>query len=299
MSAIKKVVLVGASGNLGAIILPSLVAEKSFQITVLTRPTNTSTFPEGVTVIRTIFEEPELTKALEGQDAVVSAVGATGFHDQKVIVDAAIKAGVKRFIPSELSSNTLSAAVRQLVPVFEPKKAILDYLKEKESTGLTWTGIAVGALFDWGLLSGFLGFDLANKKATIWDGGNKTFSLTNQSDVGKAIVGTLTHFSETANKYLYVATVTTTQKDILASLESHSGQKWEVQDVSTDQQLAAGRELVSKGDFTGIFMLVQAAAWGSVPGIKSNFPVDEKLANATLGVPEGTVDETVKAMLKA
>ncbi|RYN60366.1 hypothetical protein AA0119_g13268 [Alternaria tenuissima] len=299
MSAIRKVVLVGASGNLGAIILPALVAEKSFQVTVLTRPTNTSTFPEGVTVIRTVFEEPKLAEVLEGQDAVVSCVGATGFQDQRVLIDAAIKARVKRFIPSEFSSNTMSAAVCQLVPVFEPKKAILDYLKEKESTGLTWTGIAVGALFDWGLHSGFLGFDLANKKATIWDGGNKTFSLTNQSDVGKAVVGALTHPSETANQYLYVATVTTTQKDILASLESHSGKRWEAQDVTTEQQLTAGRELVSKGDFTGMFMLVQAAAWGSVPDIRSAFPVDESLANAVLGVPEGTIDETVKAVLKA
>lgn len=126
-----------------------MVADKSFQVTVLTRPTNTSAFPEGVTVIRTVFEESKLAKALEGQDAVVSCVGATGFQDQRVLIDAAIKARVKRFIPSEFSSNTMSAAVCKLVPVFEPKKAILGYLKEKESTGLTWTGIAVGALFDW------------------------------------------------------------------------------------------------------------------------------------------------------
>ncbi|KAJ4993146.1 isoflavone reductase family protein [Stagonosporopsis vannaccii] len=298
MSVIKKVVLVGASGNLGAIILPALVAERSLQVTVLTRPTNTLTFPEGVTVIRTAFEELELAKALEGQDAVISSVGATGFQDQKILIDAAIRARVKRFIPSEFSSNTMSPAVRQLVPVFEPKKAILDYLKEKESTGLTWTGIAVGALFDWGLRSGFLGFDLANKKATIWDGGDKTFSLTNQSDVGKAVVGVLAHPSETANQYLYVATVTTTQKDILDLLESQSKIKWKVQNVTTEQQLTAGRELISKGDFTGMFMLVQAAAWGSVPGIRSAFPVDETLANATLGVPEGNMNETIKAVLK-
>ena len=104
-------------------------------------------------MIRTVFEESELAKALEGQDAVVSSVGATGFQDQKVLIDAAIKAGVKRFIPSELSSNTMSAIVRQLVPVFRPKKAILDYLKEKESAGLTWTGIAVGPMLDWVSLS--------------------------------------------------------------------------------------------------------------------------------------------------
>jgi len=86
---------------------------------------------------------------MKGQDAIISAIGASGFQEQKVIIDAAIKAGVKRFIPSEFSTNTLSEAVRQLVPVFEPKKAILQYLMEKESTGLTWTGLSIGAMFDW------------------------------------------------------------------------------------------------------------------------------------------------------
>ena len=66
-----------------------------------------------------------------------------------MFIDAAVKAGVKRFIPSELSTNTLSDAVRQLVPVFGAKKAILDYLKDRESSGLTWTGLSGGLMLDW------------------------------------------------------------------------------------------------------------------------------------------------------
>lgn len=102
-----------------------------------------------MTVVKTDYSEPELVKAFTGQDAVISAVGATAFMDQKLFIDAAVKAGIKRFIPSELSSNTLSNAVRQLVPVFEPKKVVLDYLMEKESSGLTWTGLSPGLLLDW------------------------------------------------------------------------------------------------------------------------------------------------------
>jgi saccharopine dehydrogenase-like NADP-dependent oxidoreductase len=138
-----------ASGNLGAIILPALLEAKVFRVTVLTRSSNTTTFPAGVTVIRTSYEKFALEEVMKGKDAIISAIGASGFQEQKVIIDAAIKAGVKRFIPSEFSTNTLSEAVRQLVPVFEPKKAILEYLMEKESTGLTWTGLSIGAMFDW------------------------------------------------------------------------------------------------------------------------------------------------------
>lgn len=102
-----------------------------------------------MTVVNTTYSESELAEIFRGQDAVISAVGATGFDEQKKFIDAAVEAGVKRFLPSELSSNTLSGAVRELVPVFEPKKAVLDYLKEKEYTGLTWTGLAVGPMLDW------------------------------------------------------------------------------------------------------------------------------------------------------
>jgi hypothetical protein len=118
-------------------------------VTVLTRASSNSSFPKDINVIQTSYSQAELVKAFEGQDSVVSTVGATGFEEQKVFIDAAIEAGVRRFIPSELSTNTLSDAVRQLVPLFEAKKAIIDYLKGKESSGLTWTGLSGGVLFDW------------------------------------------------------------------------------------------------------------------------------------------------------
>jgi putative NADH-flavin reductase len=129
--------------------LSALLQSKWFEVTVLTRPSSNSSFPTDVHVVKTAYTEAELAKVFQGQDAVVSAVGAPGFQEQKTFIDAAIKAGVQRFIPSEFSSNTLSNAVRQLVPVFEPKKQVLDYLKEKEATGLTWTGLSTGPLLDW------------------------------------------------------------------------------------------------------------------------------------------------------
>lgn len=129
--------------------LPALAAAKTFEITVLTRSSSNHSFPSDVNVVQTTYSESELVDIFRGQDAVISTVGATGFSEQQGYIDAAIKAGVKRFIPSELSTNTLSSAVRELVPVFEQKKVILDYLKEKETTGLTWTALGTGPVLDW------------------------------------------------------------------------------------------------------------------------------------------------------
>ena len=86
---------------------------------------------------------------MKGQDAVISVVGATGFGEQKKFVDAAIRAGVKRFLPSEFSISSQNEAVLQLLPLFGQKKELVEYLKSKESEGLTWTGLAASCLFDW------------------------------------------------------------------------------------------------------------------------------------------------------
>lgn len=80
---------------------------------------------------------------------MISAVGATGFNEQKALVDAAIHAGVKRFIPSEFSASSQNETVLQLLPLFGQKNDLIKYLKSKESSGLTWSGIATSGLFDW------------------------------------------------------------------------------------------------------------------------------------------------------
>ena len=118
-------------------------------MTVLTRQTSTAVFPSGATVRKTDYSRGDLETALKGQDAVISTVGPAGFLEQKTVIDAAVASGVKRYLPSEFSTNTLHPGVCELVPVFQTKKEILDYLQTKEQHGLTWTGLATGPLLDW------------------------------------------------------------------------------------------------------------------------------------------------------
>lgn len=121
----------------------------AFDLTIVTRPTSVGPFPEGVSVIRADYTLDALSEAFKGQDAIVSAVGPAGFLDQKLMIDAAIKAGVQRFLPSELSMNGTAPGVRELVPVFMQKWEVLEYLKAKEASGLSWTGLGTGPLIDW------------------------------------------------------------------------------------------------------------------------------------------------------
>ncbi|KAM0542851.1 hypothetical protein ACHAPJ_012574 [Fusarium lateritium] len=297
MSSYKNIAIVGASGNTGKIIVDGLLSAAKFNITVLARKESTTTFAKEVNVRKTDFSESDLIDALRGQDAVISTLGVEGFGEQQKVVDAAVQAGVRRFLPSEFSSSSEDPAVLQLMPLFEQKKNLVEYLKSKENDGLTWTGLATGLLFDWGLANGFLGYDLEKRTAMIWDDGNKKFTLINQKQLARAVVSILEHPQETANCYLCVYSVETTQNEILAALEEATGTKWTVNSTSTDEQITEAREKLGAGDFSGGFTLVRATTYSNVPGLRANYPEERNLANEILGLEVESVQETVKRLV--
>ncbi|KNG81758.1 NmrA-like family protein [Aspergillus nomiae NRRL 13137] len=297
MAGYKNIVLVGASGAIGKIIIDCLIASSSFNITVLSRKESKASFPAGITVHKSDFSDADLEAVFKGQDAVISAVGATAFGEQKKVVDAAIRSGVQRFIPSEFSSNSQNEAVLKLAPFFGQKKELIEYLKTKQSDGLSWTAVATSGLLDWGLENGFLEFDVANHTATIWDGGNQSFTLTNEKQLGQAVVSVLQHPQETSNKYLYIASVETTQNEILAALEEATGAKWSVKATTTEDQVDEGFKKLGAGDFSGAFQLVRATCYGNTPGLQANYAKDVTLANDVLGLKLESVRDTVKRVV--
>jgi len=142
-----------------------------------------------------------------------------------------------------------------------------------------------------------LEFDIANHTATIWDDGNQGFTLTNEKELGNAVVSVLQNPQGTMNQYLYIASVETTQKDILAALEEQSGTKWTVNKTSTDAQVAEAVNKLTAGDFTGAFALVRATVFGNTAGIHANYAKEEKLANDLLGLQFENVKDTIQRVL--
>jgi hypothetical protein len=115
---------------------------------VLSRLESTTTYSASIIVIKSDYSEASLVDAFKGQDAVVSALGAAGLAEEFKIIDACVKAGVKRFLPSEFSSNPQNAKAAALIPVFGLKVQINEYLKAQESKGLTWTAVVAGVAFE-------------------------------------------------------------------------------------------------------------------------------------------------------
>ena len=107
----KKIVVFGATGNLGGKIIDSLLTKEVKVIAIVrikTDPTKIKKLVgKGVEVFTVdMASRRDMAKVCVGAHCVVSALaglGETVIDTQKVIVDAAIKAGVKRFIPSDYS----------------------------------------------------------------------------------------------------------------------------------------------------------------------------------------------------
>ncbi|KAH8678626.1 hypothetical protein BGZ60DRAFT_401477 [Tricladium varicosporioides] len=291
---IKNVILIGASGNIGTFILSALLSSSKFDISILTRHDTKSTFPAGVTVYKTDYSPDSLTKVLRGQDAVICALGHDAWSTQFAIIDAAVKAGVRRFIPSEYGNNTLNAKVVDLFsPKMDTKVQVLEYLKKQESKGMSWTGLATGGFFDWGLKTGIFGFNINTQTATIYDGGYRPFSVTNLDQVASAVVSILSYPKETANRYLYINSFTVTQSEILGVLETETGNKWVVEERRIKDAMKEGK--MGVGEFGGSMLLLHASFLGE--GVGADYGRDEVLANEMLGLPKQDLTDTVRNML--
>ncbi|KAK0756016.1 hypothetical protein N5P37_011389 [Trichoderma harzianum] len=290
---LKNVMLVGAGGNLGTHVLRSLL-EAQFNVSVMSRASSKTTFPENVRVYKTDYSESSLISALEGYDAVVSTISGSGLKEQQKIIDAAILAGVKRFIPSEYGIDVCHPKAMEIVPFFSQKQQINAYLRSKESQGITWTSVATGPFLDWGLQAGLFGFDLKNRSATFVDEGTQPFSTTILPTVGKAIASVLTHASETENKRIFVHSFRTTQKQLLEILEKQTGTPWKVRHVPADEMISAGRQKMSNGQ-GGVFELLQVAMFKG--GCGSDFETEFEVHNDLLELRPDNLEGSIASIL--
>ncbi|KAF2257081.1 isoflavone reductase family protein-like protein CipA [Trematosphaeria pertusa] len=293
MAEIKNVVIIGAGGNLGPSILQAFLDSSSFHITVLSREGSESTFPSGVSVLHADYSSHDsLKSAFKGQDAVLSLVGSMALADQQKLIDAAIAAGVKRFLPSEYGSDTANPKVLELVPVFQAKVGTVKYLQSKEGE-ISWTSVITGPFFDWGLKVGFLGLNAASKTATLIDEGKAPFVATNLRQIGLALIKVLEKPELTKNTYVYVKSFETTQQDVLAAAEKITGAKWTVNKITSKELLERGSAKLKNSDFSGVPDLIKGAVFNEA-GYGKN-PVGDW--NEKLGLEKEDFEASIKAAL--
>ena len=250
-----------ASGNLGAHVLDAF-ANSPYKVSIMTREGSTSTFREGIPVLRADYtSQAQLEAAMKGQDIVICMVAIFATGGQQILVDAAIAAGVKVFLPSEFGPPSRDDKFAALHPALPPKVATVDYLKSKGSM-ISWSAIVTGAFFDWGMRLGLFGFDLKARTATIVDGGSAIFTASTLPTIAQAILAMLHHRDETKNQYVFTSSFHNSQNEILEVLERLDGQKWEVKHVSSEDLATQGNQRLAEEDEMGAIDIVGAGALG-------------------------------------
>lgn len=277
--------LVKASGALGAPVLKAILDSGKFNVTVLSRVGSKATFPPSVKVNPVDYSSLEaLTAALKGQDAVVSTVGTEGLLGQSVLFDAAVAAGVKRFIPSEFGSD-LSNPKTASLPVFGYKVATRKHIEEKVKAGadITYTYIVNAPFLDWGIEVGFL-LDYKEGKPRIFNGGDVPFSVTTLASVGLATVGVLINYEETKNRQVTVHDMVITQNQLLEIAKRAAPEKkWSPVPTKTSDVLEAANAALAKGDFSVMYDFIYVGMFADGYGGKL-----ENVENKLLGVPSKT-----------
>ncbi|OKL57251.1 hypothetical protein UA08_07399 [Talaromyces atroroseus] len=291
--ALKNVIIVGAGGHLGPSILSAFSSDTRFNVSVLSRQSSLSTFPETVKVYRVGDEYPadEVLDAFKGQDVVISTIATASATKQEHLIDIAIKAGVQRFVPSEFGSDTSNEKAVQILPqYFGGKKATVNYLIGKEKEGLTWSAFVTGPFFELAM-AGFMGFDISIRKAVIYGNGEGSWSTTTLPSIGLAVKNSLLLPEKTANRYIYTSTFTIKQNEVLKALERITGSKFDVEYVDAEAQKTAGIEKLSKGDFSGAMLLIRYI--NTVDGHGGNYALYKPTDNELLSLPTEDLEEVL------
>ncbi|KAK2034436.1 NAD(P)-binding protein [Colletotrichum zoysiae] len=285
MSTFINVALLG-KGYLGSAILTELV-NAGFNVTVLGRSDSVKEgLPAGVVFKVVDYASIDsLALALQGQDVAVSTVSKGGMLTQSTAIDACIKAGVKRYIPSDWGSFTTDPAAHSelagvLGPIFETQRYVIEKARAGE---IEYTIFSVGGFTDY-FAHLPIAFDYDNKSAELYDDGKHGFSSTSIASIGKAVVGALKNPEATKNRNLKIHELVLSQAQLLALAKKYSppGTQWNETKLDGkaefDKALKAAMEEPSNDHKT--LQVIKAAVLG---GRYAN--VYDVVDNELLGIP--------------
>ncbi|VUC29821.1 unnamed protein product [Clonostachys rosea] len=332
---IKTVMVLGGLGNLGSYIVPSLL-NAGFSVSVLSRGSAASSAHgfDDVPVMHSDYTFSSLVEAFAGQDAVISTIATVAtmdINDQKTVIDAAVSSKVKRILPSEFGSDTSTEDLEKHAPFLEGRQEVVQYLRTKETEGLSWTSLCTGAWIDWvsdHFLSstppfqssgrsqqiytftyqttfsrmleegrGLLGWDIKTASGTLFDSGNQRFTASTLRKVAEAITAVLLHADETKNQYVQVSSFNLSQNTVWEALEKVHGKPFAMKRMSTADLQALATKHLAGGDLdSAYYELVTAAVYSGSEVI--HFPERAAHWNSILGlVQDESLDEMVERVL--
>jgi hypothetical protein len=303
---VNRVALVGASGHIGQHIAEELV-KKNIQVTALTRPDSTSTFPSTLTVAKVSNDDHAgLVKALTGQDVLIVTLGVTAPQDtQPKLIRAAAEAGVKYIIPNEWGPDGSHAGMARdmfFTDRVEPARLLIQELGKS-----SWIVISTGFWYEWSLsIPNAFGFDFPNKTVTFFDEGNAKMNVSSWPQVGRAVAGLLSlpiksdgkepSLEGFKGKWVYPTSFCISQRDILASVLRVTGDKesdWTIKKEPSKERYENAAVAVRRGEYAQFVVAMYTR--GFFPNEDANVERHQGgNNNKELGLQEENLDEYTK-----
>ena len=303
----RRAALFGATSRIGPGILSAFLEDAStdaWHLVLVLRPSSKAPdLPKNhkaISIHTLSTDDPtieDLAAAYEeiNVSVVISALNAGLIDLNRNMAEACVRAGVGRFIPADYGSvRSDDPWALDLMANFR-NKAIVRWRCQRladDNPGFTWTSIATGHFFDYGLHTELLGFNVKEGTAKVFDGGDVPFSACTTEQVGRAVVKVLAHEAETANKMILVQSFRVTQNEVLEVVEQVTGKKMKRTEVDARKYLVEEAAKADKGDAEALEEAV------TVCGIlRSDWKGKKEYANALLGLEEEDMREVVKKEL--
>ncbi|KAH3967011.1 hypothetical protein HBH70_213930 [Parastagonospora nodorum] len=294
---IHNVALIGGTGSIGSHILKSLLSANKHTITVLTRTTSVETFPDSVSVKKVDYtSSASITSALTGQDFLIITLPGTAppeLHPR--IVNAAAAAGVKYIMPNYYGfalSDRPSAVPADPLLNFE---RYVDDVRAVSSQGVKFIALACGFWYEWSLGMGeqWYGFDIAKRRVTFYDNGEKKINTSTWKLCGDAVASILSgDVDKFANKTVYISSFLISQRDMLDSLHRVLGtadRDWQIAYQGVEERYQEGHGEFSEGNRLGFAKLMYARKF--YPEGDGDFETGWGVDNERLGLEREELDE--------
>ncbi|KAJ4309853.1 hypothetical protein N0V84_011281 [Fusarium piperis] len=233
MSPLKNVAILGGTGSLGEVLIPTLL-KADFNVTCITRSGSSAALPANVTKNTMDYTNPKaLTKALKNQDVLVEAFNPAAAIHQELIVRSALQAGIKHIITPDFSGDTFHPHIGELL-IFEPKlraKCAFEKIIAESEGRLSWTSIIVGPWFDWTIETGIFWINKEQKKIFRYGSGNQKCSMSRRALNGEALVAVLQNPEKYRNRPAYFASHTVSTNQLITIIEDLGLSGWSVTDL--------------------------------------------------------------------
>lgn len=218
------VAVVGLTGALGEDMLKTLVECPAVQrpIRAVTRDISAASkkgLPEGITLYEASFDNAAaMRKALEGVDTLIDLTAAD--LSSKPLVDVAVEAGVKLYLPSEYGCTFKNTKYPN---TFLAKKETADYAR---SRGLKTVQVQTGLFSEWNLTKPYLfGIIPEEKIYKKIEDGNMRMTITFIGDTCRAVVELIQMDPQEIPDELFIEGDTITPNELVELWELHNKDK--------------------------------------------------------------------------